>query len=283
MVRRTRASCSSASSGPTLAQVANSTRGLRLHDLTSPGRYRAATALLLLLPQTPMLFQGQEYAAHAPFHYFADHNEQLAPLIREGRRKEVAQFPSVASAAMQARLHDPDNPATFEQCKLDFADIEKPWHSQIYKLHKDLIRLRKSESAFRNITRRGDIDGAVLGPGAFVLRYFNPAGDDRLLLCNLDRDLQLDPCPEPLLAPPVDKRWTLMFTSEDPGYGGAGTPAPDTEQEGWFVQGRCTVVLKPVPCAECDLSTRVVARGSAQAPKKKEKRTEVQHGSSGKS
>ena len=54
-------------------QVANSARGYRLHRLTSPGRYRALTAFLLLAPGTPMLFQGQEFAASSPFLFFADH------------------------------------------------------------------------------------------------------------------------------------------------------------------------------------------------------------------
>ena len=52
-------------------QVANTARGERCHQLTSPGRYRAMTALMLLAPGTPMLFQGQEFAASAPFLYFA--------------------------------------------------------------------------------------------------------------------------------------------------------------------------------------------------------------------
>src|SRR6185436_13154064 len=43
-------------------QTANSLRGLRVHQLAGPGRYRALTAALLLLPGTPLLFQGQEFA-----------------------------------------------------------------------------------------------------------------------------------------------------------------------------------------------------------------------------
>ncbi len=68
-------------------QIANSGRGLRCHLLTSPGRYKAMTALMLLAPGTPMLFQGQEFAASAPFLYFADHNPELAKLVTKGRRE----------------------------------------------------------------------------------------------------------------------------------------------------------------------------------------------------
>ena len=59
-------------------QVANSAHGRRLHQLTTPGRYRALTALILLWPGTPMLFQGQEFASSRPFLYFADHEPALA-------------------------------------------------------------------------------------------------------------------------------------------------------------------------------------------------------------
>ncbi|MFO0822938.1 MAG: hypothetical protein U0792_07430 [Gemmataceae bacterium] len=73
-------------------QIANSASGLRCHQLTSPGRYRAMTALLLLLPGTPMLFQAQEFAASTPFWYFADHTPELAKLVRTGRTEFMRQF-----------------------------------------------------------------------------------------------------------------------------------------------------------------------------------------------
>ncbi len=77
-------------------QVANSARGLRTHALTTPGRQRALTALLLLGPQTPMLFMGQEFAASNPFLYFADHEPELAKLVCQGRCTFMSQFPSFA-------------------------------------------------------------------------------------------------------------------------------------------------------------------------------------------
>ena len=78
-------------------QVANSARGLRSWQVTSPGRWRAMTALTLLGPGTPMLFMGQEYAASTPFLYFADHNPELAALVRKGRGDFLAQFESIAA------------------------------------------------------------------------------------------------------------------------------------------------------------------------------------------
>jgi len=98
--------------------------------------------------------------------------------------------------------------------------------------------------------RRG-VDGAVLAPEAFLLRFFGENGNDRLLLVNLGRDLHLDPAPEPLLAPPADSVWTTLWSSEHPRYGGTGTPPLDTE-ENWRIPGYAAVLLKPElePCRE---------------------------------
>jgi maltooligosyltrehalose trehalohydrolase len=226
-------------------QVANSGRGLPSHALSSPGRYRSMTALLLLAPGTPMLFQGQEFASFSPFLYFADHNAELAPLVRKGRAEFLAQFPSVAQPKMQAILPDPADPTTFARCKLDPAERER--NTAVVALHRDLLRLRRTEPAFR-AQRIGGVDGAVLGSEAFVLRFFGdlPGGmEDRLLVVNLGRDLRLHPAPEPLLAPPEGGRWETLWSSEDPRYGGSGTPPLDTVDANWHVPGRAAAVLVP--------------------------------------
>jgi maltooligosyltrehalose trehalohydrolase len=222
-------------------QIANSGRGQRIHELTSPGRLRALTALTLLGPGTPLLFQGQEFAASAPFLFFADHGPELAKLVRKGRAGFLAQFPSLAVPEMQTILADPADRATFERCKLDFAERQR--HAPLYALHRDLLKLRRDDPVFRGQKERG-VDGAVLAPRAFVLRYFGGDGDDRLLLVNLGRDLHLEVAPEPLLAPPEDQEWTLLWSSESPSYGTGGTAPVETEA-GWFLPGESAVVLRP--------------------------------------
>jgi maltooligosyltrehalose trehalohydrolase len=212
-------------------QIANSARGERLHALISPSRMRAMTALLLLQPQTPMLFQGQEFAASAPFLYFADHEPELAKKVREGRHEFVAQFPSVAT--MQELLAAPEDRATFEACKLDWSERERNAH--VVALHRDLIALR------RELPR--EIRAAVLTDDALVIRW---TAAPHLLVLNLGRDLAFDPAPEPLLAPPAGcARWEIAWSSEWPQYGGSGTPELDTE-DGWKVPGGCAVLLRPV-------------------------------------
>src|SRR5205085_793147 len=134
-------------------QVANSGRGLRVHQVTSPGRLRALTALLLLGPGTPMLFQGQEFACSAPFLFFADHNPPLAKLVCQGRTEFLSQFPSLAVPEVNACLPDPGKEETFARCKLDFT--ERARHAQVYALHRDLLKLRREDPVFRLQAPRG--------------------------------------------------------------------------------------------------------------------------------
>ena len=219
-------------------QIANSLRGVRLHELTSPGLLRAMTALLLLGPGTPMLFQGQEFAASAPFLYFADHNPDLAKLVAKGRREFLEQFPSIAHPESTPCLANPESEATFTKCKLDFSERKR--NANHYALHHDLLKLRREDPVFHHPGIDG-VDGAVLGTEAFVLRFFGGDEGDRLLFINLGADFQLAGLPEPLLAPVAGSSWKLIWSSEDPKYGGFGTPA--IRDEHWPVPGPGAVVL----------------------------------------
>jgi len=228
-------------------QVANSAAGWRGHRLTSPGRWRAMTTLLLLMPGTPMLFQGQEFAASAPFLYFADHDRELADAVRRGRAEFLTQFPSLVDFERTGQIDDPSDARTFERCKLDFGERER--HADAYALHRDLLRLRREDDTFRAQGEHG-LDGEVLGPAAFVLRFFSPDHrDDRLLVVNVGADLSRGSFAEPLVAPPYDTDWELRWSSEDPAYGGFGTP--DIWPKGsWHVPGESAVVLAPGPKRE---------------------------------
>jgi maltooligosyltrehalose trehalohydrolase len=201
----------------------------------------------MLVPGSPMLFQGQEFAASAPFYYFADHNPELAKLVASGRKEFLSQFKTIACANAEL-LANPESVETFERCKLDFS--ERTRHAPMYALHRDLIRLRREDPVF-SAPRRGGLDGAVLGQDVFVLRFFGPAREDRLLLVNLGTDLRLDPVPEPLLAAPEECIWRLRWSSEDTAYGGCGTP-PLEEESKWYITGQAAVVLVPQPAPPSD-------------------------------
>ena len=219
-------------------QLANSAFGERLHKVAAPARHRAITAFWLLGPATPMLFQGQEFSSSAPFQYFADVPEGLRQAVTEGRREFLSQFPSIQDPEVTAALGVPSSDATFRRCKLDFGERER--HAEAYALHGDLVRLRRSDPVVAG--EDVHLDGAILAADALVLRYFGGRHGDRLLVLNLGCDLDLSPAPEPLLAPPQDQHWRMLWSSESPRYGGRGTP-PIAPHEEWRVPGTCAVLF----------------------------------------
>jgi maltooligosyltrehalose trehalohydrolase len=223
-------------------QVANSFRGERLHTLSSASHLRAMTALLLLGPQVPMLFQGQEFAASSPFPYFADHTPELMPHVRRGRTAFLSQFQSIAAQAGVVQPPDPGDPATFERAKLDHG--ERARHAASVALHRDLLALRRGDAVLRP-SARARVDGATLAEQALVLRWFGHSGSDRLLLVNLGSPLTFAALSEPLLAPPSRAGWRLGWSSESPAYGGLGTPEVPPSLYGWRMPGGCAVVLTP--------------------------------------
>jgi maltooligosyltrehalose trehalohydrolase len=212
-------------------QVANHLHGDRLHAIAAPARYRAMTALFLLSPETPMLFMGQEFGASAPFQFFADHVPTLAPKVYAGRKQFLSEFPSYATKESQEAVPDPGDPATFERSRLDWS--ERSRHHESARLHRDLLHLRREDPVLARQDRR-QLDGAVLGPQALVLRYCTETEDDRLLVVNLGQDLSYVPAPEPLLAPVTNGAWKLAWSSDHPRYGGPGIVNPLSDR-GWRI------------------------------------------------
>ncbi|HEY2732341.1 MAG TPA: DUF3459 domain-containing protein, partial [Polyangiales bacterium] len=222
-------------------QVSNSATGGRLWRHSSPAAHRALTSLLLLGPWTPLLFQGQEWSTRQPFPYFADHEPTLAALVHRGRRESLSQFPSLASQAVQERLPDPGASTTFESAKLDWSgSLMQPHGQHSFALHRDLLRLRHDDSA---IGHDHTFDGAVFNDDCLILRWFASDRRDRLLIVNLGGDLHCAPGPEPLLAPPDGCGWSLIFSSEDPRYGGDGQPEGSLDEAGFRIPARAALLF----------------------------------------
>jgi maltooligosyltrehalose trehalohydrolase len=224
-------------------QIANSGLGDRVDKLSSPGRWRAMTALWLLAPQTPMFFQGQEFSASTPFLYFADSKGEQARRVTRGRLQFLSQFPTLATLEAKSLVAEPADRSTFERCRLNLS--ERQTHSQSYALHQDLLRLRREDPVF--FRQRADLlEGATLGPDCLIVRYFGDiSDDDRLLIVNLGNDLRYSPAPQPLLAPPADRVWEILWSTNRVEYGGVGTPPLETDI-GWQIAGEAAVVLQPV-------------------------------------
>lgn len=226
-------------------QVANFACSYHLRLLCSPARYRAMTALWLLSPGTPMFFQGQEYGAETPFHYFSDHTGDLAQAVTRGRRQFMLQFADQDTAEMRACSPDPQDPETFLRSRLDPSDQQK--HPEIVRLHTELLRLRRDDPVL-NHSIVSFVDGAVLSDDCFVLRYVTSVRADRLLVVNLGVTIDLPHLPEPLVAPPAACVWNAAWSSESPEYGGCGSYIPDRFGP-WHVVGECAQLLIAVKSA----------------------------------
>ena len=242
-------------------QIANapSGRGARVHQQTSPGLYRAMTALWLLSPGTPMFFQGQEFAASSPFLYFADHGGDLGAAVRSGRAEFMSQFRSAATRPLVETLPDPRDRGPFARCKLDHAERERacahgrPASRPAATAAGDCVRC----AGRIVIRRRGPVGPRVRPAMVFARRppMRRLEHGDRLLIVNLGAELSLTTLPEPLLAPPTAAGWTIRWSSEDPAYGGAGT-APVETDDGWRIPGQAAVLLASVCSHDGGLSVR---------------------------
>ncbi len=123
-------------------QVGNRADGTRLHHEIDAAAYRAVTALLLLAPETPLLFMGQDWAASSPFLYFTDHAEELGRLVTEGRREEFKSFAAFADPARRGAIPDPQALETFERSRLNWDEASQTGGAGIRRLHQRLLALR---------------------------------------------------------------------------------------------------------------------------------------------
>ena len=185
-------------------QIGNRALGDRLHHTVGLDMWRAATALLLLAPATPLLFMGQEWAATSPFQYFTDHHEGLGRLVREGRRNEFRDFP--AFRGRDEDIPDPQAEATFEASRLRWDEAERPPHAGVLNLYRTLLKLRRSEQLLQSEAFAMDGETVAL------------AASDHALVVRLKGRARI-----PLEAR-LHGRWRIVLTTEDPAFADAGEP-----------------------------------------------------------
>ena len=147
-------------------QVGNRASGERLTQLVDEGSLKVAAALLLTTPCTPMIFQGEEWASSSPFQYFTDHADPaLGKAVSDGRRREFAAF-----GWRPEQVPDPQDPATFERSRLDWSELDQPFHRRMLEWYRNLIRLR---GRLGDAAVRVEVDEParhlVVGRGAFRL------------------------------------------------------------------------------------------------------------------
>lgn len=121
-------------------QVGNRAQGERISHLVSLGRAKIGAVLVLTSPFLPMLFQGEEFGASAPFQYFTHHDDpELAKAVTEGRKREFAAF-----GWRPEDVPDPQDPETFRRSHLNWKETAEGEHRELLEWHRDLIRLRKT-------------------------------------------------------------------------------------------------------------------------------------------
>ncbi len=204
-------------------QVGNRAFGERLTASCSPEAYRAASALLCLVPYTPLIFQGQEWAASTPFLYFTDHNAELGRLVTEGRRKEFKGFAAFADEESIKRIPDPQAESTFNASKLNWAERGEGLHATTLALYTEALRLRRVEPALRR-RGRADWQAVALGGEAVAIVYTEPnAGEMCMVVFSLTGgstgEMGIDEGPH----------FRLLFSSNEARFGGSGSTAYNAE------------------------------------------------------
>lgn len=196
-------------------QVGNRAMGDRLTETVTLPAYRAASALLLVSPYTPLLWMGQEWAASTPFQYFTDHPEALGKLVTEGRRKEFGKFSAFADPAVREKIPDPQAPQTFTRSRLKWEERDRAPHAGVLALYRELLRLRRSHPALRRRDRAG-FAVAALGEHALSLRRTAEDGDALLLVVSFAGPLSVDLTRSEETA----GRWELLLSTEEGRFGG---------------------------------------------------------------
>lgn len=147
-------------------QVGNRALGDRLTTLVAADRLRAATGLLLLCPQVPLLFMGEETGSETPFLFFTDFHDELADAVREGRRREFAKFPAFADSEMRERIPDPNAVETFDRSRPQPGPDAAAWRV----LYRDLLAVRHARIVPHLAGARA-IRAEAIGPAAVIARW----------------------------------------------------------------------------------------------------------------
>jgi maltooligosyltrehalose trehalohydrolase len=163
-------------------QAGNRALGERLSQQVSADAFCAASALLLFLPMSPLLFMGQEWGASTPFLYFTQHDHELGALVSKGRREEFKSFRAFSDPEARARIPDPQARATFESSKLKWDERSLPAHARVLRTVRELLRLRREDPVLREGCERKDLRARAEAPLLVIERSSH--GGRRVLVAN---------------------------------------------------------------------------------------------------
>ena len=215
-------------------QVGNRAFGERIVSLAEPEAVRAALAVLLLAPEPPLLFMGEEWGCDQPFPFFAHFGPALAASVREGRRREFARFPEFRDEAARQQIPDPGARETFESAALRWGDLRGDGHREWLAYYRRLLEIRSREVTPRLAGTLGHAaEFAEIGEAGLQVTWRLRAGVRLKLWANLAPE----PCKE-VLAPPSGR---LLFATHDalPQLLGHGEMPPWSAA--WYLEGGAPV------------------------------------------
>ena len=223
-------------------QIGNRALGQRLNDQLDQPAYRAASVLLLMAPQTPLIFMGQEWAAGTPFLYFTDHHPELGRLVTEGRRGEFRHFAAFSDPIAREQIPDPQAASTFLASQLSWDERVAEPHASMLRLYQALLALRRGEPALR---RPWPFHVAALDDGTVAIQR-GESQEAVLVLVRLAGAGEVDLGHGPFSGRADDTdaradRWELVLTSEDPPF----TPDPAPPELSATARGLTIRFLRP--------------------------------------
>jgi malto-oligosyltrehalose trehalohydrolase len=190
--------------------VGNHPFGIRLSSRAQVPALQAGIAIVLLSPQIPLLFMGEEWASRRPFAFFCDFGPNLAAAVREGRRREFAHFPDFQNENARERIPDPAAETTFALSRLDWTESEQADHAQWLAQYRTLLEIRIREIIPR-LAGLAAFAGRyqVLGPQAVFVEWQLGDGSRLLLFANFSG--------QPVAVPAAESADRLIYSSAAPG------------------------------------------------------------------
>lgn len=187
-------------------QIGNRAFNERLSDLAPAKAVEALTAILLLAPQIPMLFMGEEWGETNCFGFFTDFHGDLADAVREGRRREFRRFARFADPQYREQIPDPNALSTFEASRIDWTRLETSEGAARYALVQRLLELRHTEIVPRLSGMHSHSAAVQVEGDRFAVSWTLGDGSILTLIANLTEDQRE--------APPIRPAGKLLFETE---------------------------------------------------------------------
>jgi len=195
-------------------QVGNRMLGDRLTHLVSFEALKLGAAVLLLSPNVPLLFMGEEYGEEAPFLYFVSHTDpNLVEAVRAGRKREFAHF------HLEGEYVDPQSEDTFQRSQLRWETRNEGKHKVLRDLYQQLIQLRRSIPALKKLDKH-NLEAIALEDEKLLLLHRWSAESQIFCLMNFSENAVS-------LTPKIpDGNWQKILDSADETWLGSGAKLP---------------------------------------------------------